>query len=180
MNVDSGFTLVELLIVLTIGSILAMLAIPGFDALIADNRMVSRVNSFVGLSNYARGEAVSRSDRVTLCPSSDGTTCLTTGIWESGWIVFVDADDSGTQTAGDTILQVHEGLTGNAVTVRGSSHVRNYISYIGNGLIRQVDGRLQSGTMVFCDDRGAGEARTVTINSMGRLTTSVGAVACMP
>jgi type IV fimbrial biogenesis protein FimT len=178
---SSGFSLLELLITLTIAFILVTLAVPAFGGLIKDNRMVLRVNSFIGMTNYARSEAVKRSSRVTLCPSSDGATCLTTGAWELGWIVFVDGDDSGDMSAGDTFLQVHEELSGQSVTVRASFNLRRYISYNGNGLIRQVNGTLQSGTIAFCDDRGVGtNARTVTVSAIGRLSATTGVTSCTP
>ncbi|MBF0453995.1 MAG: GspH/FimT family pseudopilin [Magnetococcales bacterium] len=181
MKNNSGYTLLELLIVMAIAFVLLTLAVPTFSQIIKNGRMVVRVNNFVGLTNYARSEAINRSARITLCPSASGTTCLTTGQWELGWAVFVDADDSGTQTTGDTLLQVNAGATANGVTVRGSAHVRDYLSYNANGLIRKVDGSLQSGTLVFCDDRGAGsDARTLTVSAIGRLSTSTGAVTCTP
>ncbi|MBF0446680.1 MAG: GspH/FimT family pseudopilin [Magnetococcales bacterium] len=181
MKTNSGFTLIELMVVLSVLSILTTLAVPAFDSLIKDNRMMLRVNAFSGLANYARGEAVKRSARVTLCPSSDGAVCLTTGAWESGLIVFVDADDSATYNGGDTLLKVFEGIPGAGVTVRGSANLTDYISYIGTGLIRQVDGALQSGTLAFCDDRGAGDkGKTVTVNAIGRLVATTGVTTCVP
>ncbi|MBF0193964.1 MAG: GspH/FimT family pseudopilin [Magnetococcales bacterium] len=181
MKVNSGFTLLELLIVIAIAFVLISLAVPTFSLIIKDNRMIVRVNNFIGLTSYARSEAVKRSSRITICPSTTGTTCLTTGTWESGWAIFVDADDSGTLNTGDTLLKVNAGVTGNDITIRGSANIQSYISYNANGLIRKIDGSLQSGSMVFCDDRGAGtDARTVTISAVGRLSTTTGALSCTP
>lgn len=84
----NGFTLVEMLITIVIMGILAAIAVPSFDNLVLSNRLSSAANRLVASAQIARGEAIKRNAAVTLCMSSDGTSCTTTGTWDQGWIVF--------------------------------------------------------------------------------------------
>lgn len=87
-----GFTLVELMVTIMVLVVLVSVAVPSFDSI----RLLSRLNSYstdlVAGSQVARSEAIKRNAQVTLCVSSNGTSCATTGQWETGWIVI-----SGTQ-----------------------------------------------------------------------------------
>ncbi len=66
---------------------------------------------------FTRSEAVKRNARVTICKNSDNATCIATGTWAQGLIVFVDASTAGTEDAGDTVLRVHPALTGSSTFV---------------------------------------------------------------
>src|SRR5207247_801176 len=69
--------------------------------------------------NLARSEAVKRGLRVNLCKTVDRSRCADTGGWESGWIMFVDANKSGEIEAAEDVLHV-EGPPGNRITVRAN------------------------------------------------------------
>jgi type IV fimbrial biogenesis protein FimT len=81
-----GFTLIELLITLVIAAILAVLAVPSFNNLTLSTKLNSIANSFVTSAHLARSEAIKRNMIVTLCASSNGTSC--TGGWEDGWVIL--------------------------------------------------------------------------------------------
>lgn len=100
---DFGFTLIELMIVVTLVSILLVIAIPSFRELIQRNRVAGEINSFVSDLQFARSEAIKRGQPVSLCASADGSTCLGANTWNRGWIVFNDVNGSGTR---DDVLDV--------------------------------------------------------------------------
>lgn len=90
---QSGFTLVELMVVVAIVAILAMLATPSWRTLQVRNAIRATVNDYTLSIYYARTEAVRRSAPVTVCPSSNGATCTDSGL-EAGWVVFVGLPDA--------------------------------------------------------------------------------------
>jgi len=84
MKKQSGFTLIELMVVISILAILLGIGVPSFRATIEGNRITTVANDLVGALQFARSEAVKRGTNVVLCSSNDQTTC--TGAWINGWV----------------------------------------------------------------------------------------------
>ncbi|MFO6421105.1 GspH/FimT family pseudopilin [Hylemonella sp. W303a] len=103
-----GFTLVELMLALAIGALLASLAAPAYQRFLLQRGVQAAVDALVGDLRYARSEALMRSARVSVCSSRDGAACLTTPDWAAGWIVFADANGDGVVDAADRVLRVQE------------------------------------------------------------------------
>ncbi|UYG08080.1 GspH/FimT family pseudopilin [Halomonas sp. M4R1S46] len=61
-----GFTLIELLAALAVAVILATVAVPSFQELMARNRLAADFNHVLSGLNYARSEAVKRRDDITV------------------------------------------------------------------------------------------------------------------
>jgi prepilin-type N-terminal cleavage/methylation domain-containing protein len=113
-----GFTLVEVLVVMTITAILLAFAIPSFQTMIRNNRISSASNSLLAAMDLARSEAVRRSTVVTVCrstnPEAVGPVCSSAANggyaandWASGWIVFAKAAgnlNNDTVEANDELL----------------------------------------------------------------------------
>lgn len=85
---DMGFTLIQLLVAMTVSAILAVFAIPDLRAYVQNTRTATAVNDFTMLIHDARNEAISGGGSITICPSSDGFTC--SGDWADGLLSFVD------------------------------------------------------------------------------------------
>ena len=116
-----GFTLVELLVVMTIGAILVAAAVPSFSWFIATTRAGNAANTMVGAFELARSEAIRRSNVVSVCRTLDpnaaeaAVACsnaagagYAAGDWASGWVMFEKrgATATGTYENGvDFILQ---------------------------------------------------------------------------
>jgi type IV fimbrial biogenesis protein FimT len=95
-----GFTLVELMVTVSIAAILLAVGVPSFSRLIAANRMASQTNELVSSLNLARAEAVRRSSGVSL------RTDATTNEFAGGWKIFTDPDlDGAAPSAGDVLRQ---------------------------------------------------------------------------
>ncbi len=115
MNTQSGFTITELMIVTTIVAILLSIGVPSYRYVTTSSRVSSEINGLLGDMQFARSEAVREGQTVTVCPSTDGATCSggTSGTWQSGWIVFSDANgDQNVQAATDSVLRVQRKFSG--------------------------------------------------------------------
>ena len=110
-NQSMGFSLIEVLVVIVIVAILAALAGPSFTATTQRFRSLSEINGFVGDLQFARSEAIKQGLPISLCASSDGSNCLTSGNWHTGWIIFTDA--AGNQTpCGTCVLRKQKSWVG--------------------------------------------------------------------
>jgi type IV fimbrial biogenesis protein FimT len=65
-----GFTLVELMITLTIAVVLLMIAVPSFKNLTASNRLTTAANDIVHAISVARMEAIKRNSSTQFCSDS--------------------------------------------------------------------------------------------------------------
>jgi type IV fimbrial biogenesis protein FimT len=178
---QKGFTLIEAILTLAVAGVLLSLAVPSFSAMSKNNRISSQTNDFISSLSLARSQALARVSRVTVCRSSNGTACAGSGGWEQGWIVFADDDNDATVDNSEEILRVYSALDGNN-TLRGSTNVAAYISYVSGGTTRLTNGTFQSGSVVLCDDRGAGAyAREINVSVTGRSRVESSApVSCNP
>jgi type IV fimbrial biogenesis protein FimT len=113
LNKTAGFTVLELMVVVAIVAILMAIGVPSYRYVTNANRIAGEVNGLLGDMQYARSEAIKQGLTVTACSSSDGASCNGTATtWQSGWIVFVDLNSSGTVDAGDTVLRVQKAFSG--------------------------------------------------------------------
>jgi type IV fimbrial biogenesis protein FimT len=88
---NAGFTLLELLTVMTVAAILLTIGVPAFKFVTTANRASSEINGLLGDMQFARAEAIREGQTVTICASSNQLTCLGGGTaWQTGWIVFSD------------------------------------------------------------------------------------------
>lgn len=170
MGTQSGFTLVELLVTMTVAAILTAIAVPNFKLTFQNNRLISQSNELLGSLLYARSEAITLNQDITICASSDGATCGTA--WASGWIVCQDqvTPTAVTDCSGaSTILRAHAALTGgNTLT-----------SSFGGSVVFQSGGVITAGTagtFSLCDSRLAtyGRSLWLTITGAPRLSTTAG------
>ena len=96
-----GFTLVELLVVLTISAILVAAAVPSFVWLMTTTRVSNGANTLSAAFERARSEAVRRGTVVSVCrtlnPNAIESALACTnaagggyaaGDWSAGWVMF--------------------------------------------------------------------------------------------
>lgn len=128
---QSGFTLIELMIVVVLSAILLGLAVPSFTSFIERNRVESQLSALTSAVNLARVEAIRRGSGVTICPSTDGKVCADISDWTTGWIVFVDPTNRGKVDTGEVILRIYQAVDNLIIT---NTTPAKYISFGGTGI----------------------------------------------
>ncbi len=109
-----GFTLLEVMVVVAIIAVLAALAGPSFTPLIERWRVRQAVENLQSTLYFARSEAIKRGGNVSITAAS-GTD------WSSGWVVFADANNDGTQDAGEDTLQTTAAPTRVAINLASTN-----------------------------------------------------------
>ncbi len=160
-----GFTLIELIITLTIAGILIAMAAPAMQTFIQNQRLTSQANALVADINIARSEAIKRGSSVTLCSSSSLTGCSASTQWESGRIVFLDSNGNGAVNTGDTIIRASQSLEGSN-TLRSVGSTTTGITFESTGITTLGTG--VEIAMRLCDSRGQNYGVTVYVNFTGR------------
>ncbi|MDN5923495.1 MAG: GspH/FimT family pseudopilin [Xanthomonadales bacterium] len=92
-----GFTLIELMITITVSAILLAIAIPSFKHIMGTTKLGGVSNDLLADIKFARTQAVARSGDVAVASSSGG--------WASGWTVVASATSSG---GSKSVLRVHD------------------------------------------------------------------------
>jgi type IV fimbrial biogenesis protein FimT len=163
----AGFSIIELMIALTCLAILLGVGIPSFRATVENNRLVAANNDFISALNYARSEALKRSNPVSLCSSTDGTTCSGTTTWNTGYIAFGDTNANGTLDGAETVLQAWPATDPNFAL---TSTTRTFVRYTSTGVTTGTEtfGLLKTGCT-------GNKARQITISVTGRIRSTVAA-----
>jgi len=156
----SGFTLVELIVTMSLAAIVLAIAVPNFQALLRSNRLTAANNEFVAFFNLTRSEAIRAGSSVTLCKTANGAGCTTTGGWESGWLIFSDPNANGVVDAGEAVIKVHEALGSQSTMVSSSGTAGSVITFNGSGFVSQ------NGTLALCN---GGKCFNLTITSPARI-----------
>lgn len=161
---NHGFTLIELIVTISVISILAVAASPNLGSFLTRNKLTSQTNNFVSSLSLARSEAAKRGGRITVCignPAQNACDGVSTS-WESGWISFVDLDSDSVIDAGETILNVNNDVSGDT-TIRSTEHLRS-ITYRGDGSTSAA------GTFRICDSEGNTRAKAINIMGSGLIS----------
>jgi type IV fimbrial biogenesis protein FimT len=164
----TGFTLIEMMIVLVVLAITVALGAPMMQTQLHQNRLRAESSRLLGAINLARSEAVMRNMPVSLCPSTMAATgepkC--SGTYSGGWIVFANANkDRVVDPDSDHVLQVFEALPpGYRLTNRaGKREAFELINYLADGSSHS------NRTLMFCPPPGIPvQALGIIINIVGR------------
>lgn len=187
-----GFTLVELLVVMTISAILVAAAVPAFQWTIARNRVSDATNQLLGHLEYARMEASRRGNTVSICRTLDANLALpvcssasTAGAdgndWAVGWVVFEKsggADESNVEV-GDQVIFRQQAMGAVAapsvrVMVHSSSPGAEFFAYRPRG-----GGGIVGGAQTFAIDYGMALTPITTDRSVPGIALT-NAARCIP
>lgn len=146
-----GFTMIEMMVTVTIAAILLGIGVPSFRSLIASQKLKAAASSLQTHLNMTRAEALKRNATVTMAPN------LSTD-WKTGWKIMEPVTNTVLFTAAAT-----------TVTITGPASIK----YRGSGRMdATVDGKFQ------LSDSGTAEIRCVEVDLSGMSQVSRGA--CPP
>lgn len=120
MQSARGFTLLELIIVLTISAVLMLIGVPGFKKLIENNRLTGVTAGIKNNLAFARSQSVSLANFVTVCPLENK---ICTDNWISGVDIFIDSGQDGIYDSDDILLKSGESFNLNDQLVFPSKKV---------------------------------------------------------
>jgi type IV fimbrial biogenesis protein FimT len=156
-SIQSGYTLVEMLVVVAIIGIVGVTVVPALSEWIAGTRLPADGGKLVGALNLARMEAIKRSEHVVVAPAS-GTD------WSTGLTVWVDTDRDGVVDGGEVVLQRVLAPEGdNTITSNGV----NNVTFLSTGFISAAS------RFSICDSGRSGETgRDISVLVSGRVRTT--------
>ena len=164
-QIGSGFSLIEMLVVIAVLSILLAVSLPNFQNMIERSGTNSQAKLFLTTLSLARSEAIKRGGNVAICASTDGADCSAKA-WGAGWIVFFDANGNanglaGSVDAGDTLIRVFDsGGSANVTTFTVDLFRYNTLGFSA------TDG---TQTLLICPASSiAANARSIEIGLSGR------------
>ena len=161
-----GFSLVELMITLSILAIVMALAFPSFSTLLIKQKIKSKRDELMSAFQYARTEAVTQNRPVSICPSanpwSSSPTCSGNTDWTTGWIVFYDTSLSTTPVVHTPILRGYPRVEGITVKYNSSGAASpNLIRYVATGM---MDTAFSPGTFELSDPKNITPPRSMIIS----------------
>jgi len=164
----AGFTLIELMVTLVLIVVIMALAAPSFATFQRNSELTSTTNNMLSSLTAARSEAMKRGRNVTVAPI-DGSS------WDSGWIVFVDTDGSGTPASTEDELAREDAPPSQISAVTGAAPEGFkapdggvYVMFNGSGYPRLINGAFQASSLDF-KHSVSGEIRRIISSPAGRL-----------
>ena len=165
---QAGMTLTELMIALAILGTLVGASAPYLQDMVQNWRITSQTNDLLADLSAARGQAATQQLMVTVCASSNGTSC--TGTWDQGRIVFTDADGDATVDTGDKILRVSSSISSATTLTVANLSTAGRVQLRPTGMAAGVTGA--GATFKFCDSRTGAFGRTITVAPTGRAASA--------
>ena len=160
-----GFTLVEVMVVVTILGVMAAIAFPYFGGMIAEERVRSAASDLMSDLVSARIEAIKQQRRVVM--ERTGAT------WNEGWQVFVDTNANTTWDAGEPVIKTSAGFRYGRM--KGCSISAAYAARVvfrGDGSVLNAPiGGAESGLRIS-DDRER-RSRDIRLSPLGRASVDV-------
>lgn len=151
-----GFTLVELMVTLSVAAIMITMAVPSFTSMTKNNRLTTQTNQLVTALNLARSEAINRRTTIDVVATNSSNSA---NEWGQGWKVEIN---------GGATLKIFQPLEGGSTL--DSTNSISTIQYQASGRANVTD------TFTMCDDRSGETGRRISILTTGRVTTT--SVAC--
>ncbi|PCI52590.1 MAG: pilus assembly protein [Gammaproteobacteria bacterium] len=163
----SGFTLIELMISISILSILTAIAYPNLNAFLSQMRVDNEISVLHRLLFSARNAAINNALPVTICPLNDQNQCTTQ--WQNEISVFFDLNNNNTYDPinNEILLRTKSAIKSDDKLQYGLW--RSRIIYAPTG---RTSGWGSNGTFKYCPKDYPEKSRAISIATSGRLYMS--------
>ena len=166
-----GFTLIELMITLSIAAVLMVVAVPSFVLYKKNAELTSIANTLLAATNAARGEAMKRGMSAMVVPTNNGSD------WTTCWVVFVDKNNSRTYSDTTDTLVLSQTALPTGISVIGNNNATGttpYIMFDASGYSKSKTGGFGALSISFArTDVGTADlysqTRRIIIASTGRV-----------
>jgi type IV fimbrial biogenesis protein FimT len=157
----TGFTLIELMIALSILGVLLGIALPAFSSARSAARTQQLRDALIAALTESRSAAAFYENDTILCPSADGERCADSFEWQQGFIAAIDLNNNEVIDDADRrLLYQHDFQESRLLTSSG----RRRIQFQPNG-----SNAGSNATFTFCDERGPTRATSLVMNNRGDL-----------
>ncbi|WP_421131947.1 GspH/FimT family pseudopilin [Alteromonas sp. A079] len=169
MNVHSspfkyqrGLTLLELLVTITILGILLTVVAPNIQSILIKNRITGDVNTLSAVAQRARFTAVDEQTNVTLCPTSNYTSCVSD--WKRAKMVFIDSNGNGSRENSEVLIASSDPM-----------HTQNTISGITGAITFDEQGAISTqASIIICPSSGESSyASALLLSLYGRIAIAI-------
>ena len=154
---QKGFTLLELIVTMSVAVILLTVGVPSFRDVVKNSRITAQTNEFLASVNLARSEAVKRGETMTLCASEDGIECEEDEVKDTDWSIGLILLD-----ASDTVVREWDPIAAGSAFTANSG----FLQYLDTGVL---PGAAVSFSLEVYKCSGH-QKRTVTLSRQGHAT----------
>ena len=126
-----GFTLIELMVTVSLAAVLMVLAVPSMQEMLATQRVRGAASELLITAQETRSAALKFNRRAVARPVDASAG------WKGGWNIYIDNNANATfETGTDTLVISHDALTGDAVVAKLSGGNSNdFFAYQGTGFL---------------------------------------------
>ena len=162
---NQAFTLIELLIVISIVMIVLGYAIPSFSDLINRSKVDAKVSRLAQTLQLSRSVAITNNTKVTMCPVNESLSCSSD--WSTGYISFIDSNGDRKFNPGEKLLFQHFSQEPKSKTRWRAFGHRRSLQWLGTGITNH-----QNGTFELCYADEQKLFRAIFITKTGRIRYS--------
>lgn len=152
----AGFTLHELMLVLSIVAVGVALAIPNMRSFLLNNRLTGAANDMLTAVHRARSESIKGHVQTIFCFSADPSALVPAcdGNGTQGWVIFIDANNNGQADAAPDVVLRHGALPTTLTLKSTPAGNKGYLAFNSAGFTRDIALGTDLSGVVICDSRG--------------------------
>ncbi|WP_185964305.1 GspH/FimT family pseudopilin [Aliikangiella marina] len=164
-QLQQGITLIDLVLTISILSLLLGTALPAFDELLDKNKVNAQLMQLRSTLQLARKIAITEREKVTVCPTSDNLNCSSD--WSQGYMAFIDHNEDRHFNNTDQLAYSHQIRDEHLQVKWRAFGVRSSFQWHETGITNH-----QNGTFYLCFKEKPKLSRALIITKAGRIRIS--------